>query len=93
MTIQHYKGRLKNNIRSISDNFAQMLTTAKVNGPEDSVKNSTSKLGEYYTNKNEMTTCAVLILKSTDQLLRFTQDMKEFLVLRDFSFPTQTVHN
>uniref|UniRef100_A0AC35TW18 Mediator of RNA polymerase II transcription subunit 22 n=1 Tax=Rhabditophanes sp. KR3021 TaxID=114890 RepID=A0AC35TW18_9BILA len=91
MTIQDYKGRLKDNIKSINDNVAQILNCAKTSGPEESVANNTNKFAEYYTTRNEAATRAALILKSADELLRLTQDIKEFLVLRDFSFLTQTV--
>uniref|UniRef100_A0AC35TYU0 Mediator of RNA polymerase II transcription subunit 22 n=1 Tax=Rhabditophanes sp. KR3021 TaxID=114890 RepID=A0AC35TYU0_9BILA len=91
MTIQEYKGRLKDLIKSINDNFAQILMAAKPTQFDESKDANRQKLAESATDTNEMAVRAATILKSTDGLFRLIQDMKEFLILRDFSFLSESV--
>uniref|UniRef100_A0A0K0EHU1 NEK6-subfamily protein kinase n=1 Tax=Strongyloides stercoralis TaxID=6248 RepID=A0A0K0EHU1_STRER len=86
-----YKSRLKDNVKSINDNFVQILNASKINIQDDYFKNPCSKLCDHLAHRNEIATRAALMLRAADELLRLTHDMKEFLILRDFSFLAHTV--
>uniref|UniRef100_A0A0N4ZP00 Mediator of RNA polymerase II transcription subunit 22 n=1 Tax=Parastrongyloides trichosuri TaxID=131310 RepID=A0A0N4ZP00_PARTI len=91
LIIQDYKSRLKDNVKSINDNFVQILNASKINLQDDYLRNPSSKLCDHYAHRNEISTRTALMLRAADELLRLTHDIKEFLILRDFSFLTHTV--
>ncbi|VDN25009.1 unnamed protein product [Cylicostephanus goldi] len=59
LIIQEYKRRLRDNIRSLNDNFINILNATKV--------------------------------RACDELLKLTNDLKEFLILHDFNFLTHAI--
>ncbi|EYB98852.1 hypothetical protein Y032_0127g1381 [Ancylostoma ceylanicum] len=62
LIIQEYKRRLRDNIRSLNDNFINILNATKINTDDAAHKNSSGKMTEYYTIKNEMAARAALIV-------------------------------
>ncbi|CAJ0603243.1 unnamed protein product [Cylicocyclus nassatus] len=91
LIIQEYKRRLRDNIRSLNDNFINILNATKINTDDAAHKNSSGKMTEYYTIKNEMAARAALIVRACDELLKLTNDLKEFLILHDFNFLTHAI--
>ncbi|WKY07179.1 hypothetical protein Q1695_006975 [Nippostrongylus brasiliensis] len=91
LIIQEYKRRLRDNIRSLNDNFINILNATKINTDDAAHKNSSGKMTEYYTIKNEMAARAALIVRACDELLKLTNDLKEFLILHDFNFLTHSI--
>ncbi|KAJ1374540.1 Mediator of RNA polymerase II transcription subunit 22 [Parelaphostrongylus tenuis] len=68
LIIQEYKRRLRDNIRSLNDNFINILNATKIN-TEDAAHKNTSKMTEYYTIKNEMAVRAALIVRACDEFV------------------------
>uniref|UniRef100_A0A1I7WJ26 Mediator of RNA polymerase II transcription subunit 22 n=1 Tax=Heterorhabditis bacteriophora TaxID=37862 RepID=A0A1I7WJ26_HETBA len=93
LIIQEYKRRLRDNIRSLNDNFMNIVTATKVNPDDAAHKNSSAKMTEYITVKNEMAARAALIVRACDELLKLTNDLKEFLILHDFNFLTHAIRS
>ncbi|CAB3404801.1 unnamed protein product [Caenorhabditis bovis] len=91
LIIQEFKRRLRDNIKSLNDNFFHIVTAAKVNTDENSHKNLNGKMTEFYTTKNEMAVRAQLMVRASDELLKLTNDLKEFLILHDFNFLTHSI--
>ena len=90
LIVQEYKDRLKNNVKSLNDNFESILTSIKL--IDDSHRaNSTGKLADYYAMRNEATARASLMVKATDELQTLTNDIREFLILRDFNFISNSI--
>ncbi|VDN56780.1 unnamed protein product [Dracunculus medinensis] len=86
LIIQEYKRRLKDNIKSLNDNFVNIVSAAKINMDDAAHKNPMGRMTEYYTLKNEMVTRAALMVRASDELLKLTHDLREFLILHDFNF-------
>ncbi|KAH7709731.1 Surfeit locus protein 5 containing protein [Aphelenchoides avenae] len=81
-----YKTRLKDNLNSLKENLMQIVTAAKVPTEDSAHKLPSGRMAEYYTVKNEMCTRAVLMVRAVDELLRLSNEVKEFLIARDFSY-------
>ncbi|CAI5443502.1 unnamed protein product [Caenorhabditis angaria] len=92
LIIQEFKRRLRDNIRSLNDNFYHILNAAKVNLDDAAYKNVTGKMSEFYTTKNEMVVRAQLMVRAADELQKLTSDLKEFLILHDFHFLTYSIN-
>ena len=54
-------------------------------------KNTSGKMAEYTVIRNEMSVRAALIARACDELMKLTNDLKEFLILHDFTFLTQAI--
>ncbi|PIC43503.1 hypothetical protein B9Z55_004216 [Caenorhabditis nigoni] len=91
LIIDEFKRRLRDNIKSLNDNFYHIIQAAKVNPDDNAFKNQTGKMTEFYTIKNEMAVRAQLMVRASDELLRLTTDLKEFLILHDFHFLTHNI--
>lgn len=48
-------------------------------------------MADHETIYTEMCSRASLMVKSTDELLMLTNDIREFLILRDFNFLSQSI--
>uniref|UniRef100_A0A8R1EVJ8 Mediator of RNA polymerase II transcription subunit 22 n=2 Tax=Caenorhabditis japonica TaxID=281687 RepID=A0A8R1EVJ8_CAEJA len=88
---KEFKKRLRDNIKSLNDNFTHIIQAAKVNTDDNAFKNQTGKMTEFYTTKNEMAVRAQLMVRASDELLKLTTDLKEFLILHDFHFLTHNI--
>ncbi|CAA88887.1 Mediator of RNA polymerase II transcription subunit 22 [Caenorhabditis elegans] len=91
LIIDEFKRRLRDNIKSLNDNFFHIIQAAKVNPDDNAYKNQTGKMTEFYTTKNEMAVRAQLMVRASDELLKLTADLKEFLILHDFHFLTHNI--
>ncbi|CAI2337349.1 unnamed protein product [Caenorhabditis sp. 36 PRJEB53466] len=91
LIINEFKKRLRDNIKSLNDNFSHIIAAAKVNQDDNAYKNQTGKMAEFYTTKNEMAVRAQLMVRAADELLKLTTDLKEFLILHDFHFLTHSI--
>ncbi|XP_069097907.1 mediator of RNA polymerase II transcription subunit 22 isoform X1 [Pleurodeles waltl] len=77
--LQSYNKRLKDDIKSIMDNFTEIIKTAKV---EDETQVSRSTQGEQDT--YEMHVRAANIVRAGESLMKLVSDLKQFLILNDF---------
>ncbi|VDK55577.1 unnamed protein product [Anisakis simplex] len=93
LIIQEYKRRLRDNIKSLNDNFINILQSAKVNVDDAAHRNPVGRMTEYYTLKNEMAARAALMVRAADELLKLTHDLKEFLILHDFNFLSSAIES
>ncbi|VDN02681.1 unnamed protein product [Thelazia callipaeda] len=86
LIVQQYKRRLKDNIRSLNDNFVNIISVAKINVDDAAHKNPSGRMSDFYTMKNETAVRAALMVRAADELFKLTHDLKEFLILHDFNF-------
>uniref|UniRef100_A0A1I8AI18 Mediator of RNA polymerase II transcription subunit 22 n=1 Tax=Steinernema glaseri TaxID=37863 RepID=A0A1I8AI18_9BILA len=93
LTIQEYKRRLRDSIKSLNDNFVHILESAKITSDEAALKSTSGRMTEYYTVKNEMVTRAALMVRAADDLTKLNNDLKEFLILCDFNFLSCAIEN
>ncbi|VDD93510.1 unnamed protein product [Enterobius vermicularis] len=93
LIIQEYKRRLRDNIKSLSDNFNNIISAAKISMDEASHKNPVGRMTEFCTLKDEVTARAALMMRAADELLKLTHDLKEFLILHDFNFLSHAIQD
>uniref|UniRef100_A0A2K5RM87 Mediator of RNA polymerase II transcription subunit 22 n=1 Tax=Cebus imitator TaxID=2715852 RepID=A0A2K5RM87_CEBIM len=67
--LQSYNKRLKDDIKSIMDNFTEIIKTAKTQGEQDNY---------------EMHVRAANIVRAGESLMKLVSDLKQFLILNDF---------
>ncbi|XP_067294755.1 mediator of RNA polymerase II transcription subunit 22 isoform X1 [Pseudorasbora parva] len=77
--LQNYNKRLKDDIRSILDNFTEIIKTAKVED-ETQVFRATQAEQDHY----EMHVRAANIVRAGESLMKLVSDLKQFLILNDF---------
>ncbi|XP_027021290.1 mediator of RNA polymerase II transcription subunit 22 isoform X2 [Tachysurus vachellii] len=77
--LQNYNKRLKDDIRSILDNFTEIIKTAKVED-ETQVSRATQAEQDHY----EMHVRAANIVRAGESLMKLVSDLKQFLILNDF---------
>ncbi|XP_026104231.1 mediator of RNA polymerase II transcription subunit 22 isoform X1 [Carassius auratus] len=77
--LQNYNKRLKDDIRSILDNFTEIIKTAKVE-EETQVSRATQAEQDHY----EMHVRAANIVRAGESLMKLVSDLKQFLILNDF---------
>ncbi|KAL7074524.1 hypothetical protein ACQ4LE_006662 [Meloidogyne hapla] len=91
LLVQEYKDRLKNSIKSLNENFDSILSLVKINDDSSHKANSTGRLSEYYAMREELLARASLMVKATDEVQMLTNDIREFLILRDFNFISSSI--
>ncbi|CAJ0587479.1 unnamed protein product, partial [Mesorhabditis spiculigera] len=93
LVISQFQRRLRENIKSLNDNFQNIVSLAKVNTEEraHNSSNSIGKMSEYETVRSEMMARAALIVRACDELQKLTTDIKEFLFLNDFEYLSRTI--
>ncbi|CAD5234457.1 unnamed protein product [Bursaphelenchus xylophilus] len=90
LIVSDYRRSLKNNIRSLSDNLTHILHASKVPLEESASKPSSSGLmADHFTLGNEVVSRTALMARAADELLKLTNSIREFLILRDFNFISQ----
>ncbi|CAD5229342.1 unnamed protein product [Bursaphelenchus okinawaensis] len=90
LIVSEYRRNLKHNIRSLSENFTHILQASKVSQDEANAKPSNAGLmAEHYTLVNEVVSRTALMARAADDLLKLTNSIREFLILRDFNFISQ----
>ncbi|XP_069034446.1 mediator of RNA polymerase II transcription subunit 22 isoform X1 [Embiotoca jacksoni] len=77
--LQNYNKRLKDDIRSILDNFTEIIKTAKIED-ETQVSRPTQAEQDHY----EMHVRAANIVRAGESLMKLVSDLKQFLILNDF---------
>ncbi|CAL8251559.1 unnamed protein product [Boreogadus saida] len=77
--LQNYNKRLKDDVRSIVDNFSEIIKTAKI---EDETQVSRATQGEQ--DHYEMHVRAANIVRAGESLMKLVSDLKQFLILNDF---------
>ncbi|KAM7416139.1 hypothetical protein PAMA_018286 [Pampus argenteus] len=77
--LQSYNKRLKDDIRSIMDNFTEIIKTAKIED-ETQVSRATQAEQDHY----EMHVRAANIVRAGESLMKLVSDLKQFLILNDF---------
>ncbi|XP_076006994.1 mediator of RNA polymerase II transcription subunit 22 isoform X1 [Genypterus blacodes] len=77
--LQNYNKRLKDDIRSILDNFTEIIKTAKIE-EETQVSRPTQAEQDHY----EMHVRAANIVRAGESLMKLVSDLKQFLILNDF---------
>lgn len=77
--LQNYNKRLKDDIRSILDNFTEIIKTAKIED-ETQVSRPAQAEQDHY----EMHVRAANIVRAGESLMKLVSDLKQFLILNDF---------
>ncbi|XP_041855112.1 mediator of RNA polymerase II transcription subunit 22 isoform X3 [Melanotaenia boesemani] len=77
--LQNYNKRLKDDIKSIMDNFTEMIKTAKIED-ETQVSRAAQAEQDHY----EMHVRAANIVRAGESLMKLVSDLKQFLILNDF---------
>nr|KAF6314952.1 mediator complex subunit 22 [Myotis myotis] len=77
--LQSYNKRLKDDIKSMMDNFTEIIKTAKI---EDETQVSRATQGEQ--DNYEMHVRASNIVRAGESLMKLVSDLKQFLILNDF---------
>ncbi|XP_056409372.1 mediator of RNA polymerase II transcription subunit 22 isoform X2 [Hyla sarda] len=77
--LQSYNKRLKDDIKSIMDNFTEIIKTARIE-EEHQVSRSTQGEQDNY----EMHVRSANIVRAGESLMRLVSDLKQYLILNDF---------
>ncbi|ELV12662.1 mediator of RNA polymerase II transcription subunit 22 [Tupaia chinensis] len=77
--LQSYNKRLKDDIKSVMDNFTEIIKTAKI---EEETQVSRATQGEQ--DNYEMHVRAANIVRAGESLMKLVSDLKQFLILNDF---------
>lgn len=77
--LQNYNKRLKDDIKSILDNFTEIIKTAKIE-EETQVSRPAQAEQDHY----EMHVRAANIVRAGESLMKLVSDLKQFLILNDF---------
>ncbi|MBN3320142.1 MED22 polymerase, partial [Atractosteus spatula] len=85
--LQSYNKRLKDDIRSILDNFTEIIKTAKI---EDETQVSRATQGEQ--DHYEMHVRAANIVRAGESLMKLVSDLKQFLILNDFPSVNEAIN-
>ncbi|KAI6210595.1 Mediator complex subunit 22 [Aphelenchoides besseyi] len=90
--INEYRSRLRQSTRAFSDHITKIAHAAKIPTEESALKaSSTALVSEHYTLVNELSTRAALMARAADEILKLTNDIREFLILRDFNFISHAI--
>ncbi|XP_057265197.1 mediator of RNA polymerase II transcription subunit 22 [Pezoporus wallicus] len=85
--LQSYNKRLRDDVRSILDNFTEIVKTAKV---EDETQVSRATQGEQ--DNYEMHVRAANIVRAGESLMKLVSDLKQFLILNDFPSVNEAIN-
>nr|XP_020650621.1 mediator of RNA polymerase II transcription subunit 22 isoform X1 [Pogona vitticeps]XP_020650622.1 mediator of RNA polymerase II transcription subunit 22 isoform X1 [Pogona vitticeps] len=85
--LQSYNKRLKDDIKSIMDNFTEIIKTAKVE-EETQVLRATQGEQDNY----EMHVRAANIVRAGESLMKLVSDLKQFLILNDFPSVNEAIN-
>lgn len=84
--LKSYTKRLKDDVKSILDNFTEIVKSSKVE-EEKQVSRLTQSAQDQY----EVNVRAANIVRAGESLLKLVSDMKEFLILNDFPSVNATI--
>ncbi|KAM7144189.1 mediator of RNA polymerase II transcription subunit 22 isoform 4-T5 [Macrochelys suwanniensis] len=85
--LQSYNKRLKDDIKSIMDNFTEIIKTAKIED-ETQVSRATQSEQDNY----EMHVRAANIVRAGESLMKLVSDLKQFLILNDFPSVNEAIN-
>lgn len=84
--LKSYTKRLKDDVKSILDNFTEIVKSSKV---EDETQ--VSRLTQSAQDQYEVNVRAANIVRAGESILKLVSDMKEFLILNDFPSVNATI--
>ncbi|XP_054502674.1 mediator of RNA polymerase II transcription subunit 22 isoform X6 [Agelaius tricolor] len=85
--LQSYNKRLKDDVKSIMDNFTEIIKTAKI---EDETQVARATQGEQ--DNYEMHVRAANIVRAGESLMKLVSDLKQFLILNDFPSVNEAIN-
>ncbi|XP_068105096.1 mediator of RNA polymerase II transcription subunit 22 isoform X2 [Hyperolius riggenbachi] len=85
--LQSYNKRLKDDIKSIMDNFTEIIKSARIE-EEHQVSRSTQGEQDNY----EMHVRAANIVRAGESLMRLVSDLKQYLILNDFPSVNEAIN-
>nr|XP_014340844.1 PREDICTED: mediator of RNA polymerase II transcription subunit 22 isoform X2 [Latimeria chalumnae] len=85
--LQSYNKRLKDDIKSVMDNFTEIIKTAKIE-EETQVSRATQSEQDHY----EMHVRAANIVRAGESLMKLVSDLKQFLILNDFPSVNESIN-
>lgn len=85
--LQSYNKRLKDDIKSIMDNFTEIIKTARIE-EEHQVSRSTQGEQDNY----EMHVRSANIVRAGESLMRLVSDLKQYLILNDFPSVNEAIN-
>ncbi|XP_060107649.1 mediator of RNA polymerase II transcription subunit 22 isoform X1 [Heteronotia binoei] len=85
--LQSFNKRLKDDIKSIMDNFTEIIKTAKI---EEETQVSRATQGEQ--DNYEMHVRAANIVRAGESLMKLVSDLKQFLILNDFPSVNEAIN-
>ncbi|XP_060613098.1 mediator of RNA polymerase II transcription subunit 22 isoform X1 [Anolis sagrei] len=85
--LQSYNKRLRDDARSLADNFAEIVKTAKI---EEETQVSRATQGEQ--DNYEMHVRAANIVRAGESLMKLVSDLKQFLILNDFPSVNEAIN-
>ncbi|KAM4018864.1 mediator of RNA polymerase II transcription subunit 22 isoform 2-T2 [Anomaloglossus baeobatrachus] len=85
--LQSYNKRLKDDIKSIMDNFSEIIKTARIE-EEHQVSRSTQGEQDNY----EMHVRSANIVRAGESLMRLVSDLKQYLILNDFPSVNEAIN-
>ncbi|CAD5120352.1 DgyrCDS8927 [Dimorphilus gyrociliatus] len=86
--LKFYLKRLKDDIKSIIDNYVEIIKLAKVE--EDS---QISRLTQAEQDQYEMQVRASNIVRACESLLKLVSDIKQYILLNDFVSVNEVIHH
>ncbi|MEE6505330.1 hypothetical protein FKM82_005499 [Ascaphus truei] len=85
--LQSYNKRLKDDIKSVMDNFTEIIKTARIE-EEHQVSRATQGEQDNY----EMHVRAANIVRAGESLMKLVSDLKQFLILNDFPSVNEAIN-
>ncbi|XP_040261187.1 mediator of RNA polymerase II transcription subunit 22 isoform X2 [Bufo bufo] len=85
--LQSYNKRLKDDIKSIMDNFTEIIKSARIE-EEHQVSRSTQGEQDNY----EMHVRSANIVRAGESLMRLVSDLKQYLILNDFPSVNEAIN-
>ncbi|XP_066436417.1 mediator of RNA polymerase II transcription subunit 22 isoform X3 [Eleutherodactylus coqui] len=85
--LQSYNKRLRDDIKSIMDNFTEIIKTARIE-EEHQVSRSTQGEQDNY----EMQVRSANIVRAGESLMRLVSDLKQYLILNDFPSVNEAIN-
>ncbi|XP_060126004.1 mediator of RNA polymerase II transcription subunit 22 isoform X1 [Zootoca vivipara] len=85
--LQSYNKRLKDDIKSVMDNFTEIIKTAKI---EEETQVSRATQGEQ--DNYEMQVRAANIVRAGESLMKLVSDLKQFLILNVFPSVNEAIN-
>ncbi|XP_069787628.1 mediator of RNA polymerase II transcription subunit 22 isoform X5 [Narcine bancroftii] len=87
LLLQSYNKRLKDDIKSILDNFTEIIKSARIED-ETQVSRATQCEQDHY----EMHVRAANIVRAGESLMKLVSDLKQFLILNDFPSVNEAIN-